>query len=467
MPKRTVRDLDVRGKKVLVRVDFNVRQTESGDVADDRRIRAALPTLNDVLNRGGSLILVSHLGRPSGDPAADAPFRMNPVATRLAELIGRPVKKTDDTVGPQAQATCAKLAPGEIVVLENVRFNKGEKKGDPAFAKQMAALADAYVNDAFGTCHRDEASMVAVPEQFPADRRAIGFLVEKELQILDTLLSHPKSPYLAVMGGAKVSDKILVIESLLKKVDKLLIGGAMTYTFLKAQGHSVGQSKVEADKLDVARHVLQLAGSKLVLPVDHLVASKPEAGGDQGGRRAYHPRRLVRHGYRSQDHRALFQHHQGCWNGRLERADGQVRGRGVRHGNQGDRAGAGRLSWCDRHRWRRVCRSRREIRPRRQGQSRLDWRRGLPRITRRQVVQLAQGYPRPLSPSTRPGQAVSERFARRRPRSSFRFGRRSHQDGSARFRRSADDDLLEFAVNSDRNAHECRRGCLHNLVVAG
>lgn len=280
MPKQTVRDLDVRGKKVLVRVDFNVPQTESGDVADDRRIRAALPTLNDVLNRGGSLILVSHLGRPSGDPAADAPFRLNAVAARLGELIGRAVKKTDDTVGPQAQAACADLAPGEIVVLENVRFNKGEKKGDPAFAKQMAALADAYVNDAFGTCHRDEASMVAVPEQFPADRRAIGFLVEKELQILDTLLSHPKSPYLAVMGGAKVSDKILVIESLLKKVDKLLIGGAMTYTFLKAQGHSVGQSKVEADKLDVARHVLQLAGSKLVLPVDHLVASKPEAGAE-------------------------------------------------------------------------------------------------------------------------------------------------------------------------------------------
>jgi len=280
MPKRTVRDLDVRGKKVLVRVDFNVPQTESGDVADDRRIRAALPTLNDVLKRGGSLILVSHLGRPSGDPAADAPFRLNAVAARLGELIGRAVKKTDDTVGPQAQAACADLAPGEIVVLENVRFNKGEKKGDPAFAKQMAALADAYVNDAFGTCHRDEASMVAVPEQFPADRRAIGFLVEKELQILDTLLSHPKSPYLAVMGGAKVSDKILVIESLLKKVDKLLIGGAMTYTFLKAQGHSVGQSKVEADKLDVARHVSQLAGSKLVLPVDHLVASKPEAGAE-------------------------------------------------------------------------------------------------------------------------------------------------------------------------------------------
>jgi phosphoglycerate kinase len=278
MSKQTVRDLDVRGKKVLVRVDFNTPQTSDGDVADDRRIRAALPTLTDVLQRGGSLILVSHLGRPTGDPAADAPFRMDRVAARLHQLIGRPVRKTNDTVGPDAQAACRSLAPGGIVLLENVRFNKGEKKGDPAFAKQMAALADAYVNDAFGTCHRDEASMVAVPEQFPPDHRAIGFLVEKELKILDTLMSNPKSPYVAVMGGAKVSDKILVIENLLRKVDKLLIGGAMTYTFLKAQGHAVGQSKVEGDKLDVAKHILELAGSKLVLPVDHLIADKPEAG---------------------------------------------------------------------------------------------------------------------------------------------------------------------------------------------
>jgi phosphoglycerate kinase len=280
MPKQTVHDLEVRGKKVLVRVDFNVPQTDDGDVADDRRIRAALPTLNDILKRGGSLILVSHLGRPTGDPAADTPFRMDKVATRLEHLIGRPVKKTADTVGPEAQRAAKDLTPGGIVLLENVRFNKGEKKGDPAFAKHMAALADAYVNDAFGTCHRDEASMVAVPEQFPAGSRAIGFLVEKELQILDTLLSNPKSPYVAVMGGAKVSDKILVIENLLKKVDKLLIGGAMTYTFLKAQGLCVGQSKVEADKLDVARSILELAGAKLVLPVDHLVASKPDAGAE-------------------------------------------------------------------------------------------------------------------------------------------------------------------------------------------
>jgi phosphoglycerate kinase len=280
MAKQTVRDLDVMGRKVLVRVDFNVPQTKDGAVADDRRIRSALPTLNAILDRGGSLILVSHLGRPTGDPAADAPFRMDTVAARLEELIGRPVVKADDTVGPQAQAACRGLQPGGIVMLENVRFNKGEKKGDPGFAKTLAGLADCYVNDAFGTCHRDEASMVAVPQQFPPERRAIGFLVEKELQTLDSLLRNPKRPCVAVMGGAKVSDKIGVIESLLARVDRLLVGGAMTYTFLKAQGHSIGQSKVEADKLDVAVRLIQLAGDKLILPQDHLVASKPEAGAD-------------------------------------------------------------------------------------------------------------------------------------------------------------------------------------------
>ncbi len=280
MPKQTVRDIDVAGKKVLVRVDFNVPQTADGQVADDRRIRGALPTLNAILERGGSLILVSHLGRPTGDPAGDAPFRLDTVAARLQALIGRPVAKVGDTVGPEAQAACASLAPGGIVVLENVRFNKGEKKGDPEFARRLAGLADCYVNDAFGTCHRDEASMVAVPQQFPPDRRAIGFLVEKELLILDTLLRFPERPYVAVMGGAKVSDKITVIENLIQRVDRLLIGGAMTYTFLKARGIAIGKSKVEEDKLDVARQLLDLAGEKMVLPADHLVASKPEAGAE-------------------------------------------------------------------------------------------------------------------------------------------------------------------------------------------
>ena len=280
MPKQTVRDIEVSGRKVLVRVDFNVPRTETGEVSDDRRIRGAIPTLKNILDRGGSLILVSHLGRPTGDPAADAPFRTDAPAARLASLLGKNVVKVGDTVGPEAVAACARLAPGGIVMLENVRFNKGEKKGDVEFAKKMASLADCYVNDAFGTCHRDEASMVAVPEQFPPEKRAIGFLVEKELEILATLLGAPKHPYIAVMGGAKVSDKIGVIENLVKKVDRLLIGGAMTYTFLSAMGHSIGKSKVESDKLEMARALMQSAGDKLVLPSDHLVARAPEAGAE-------------------------------------------------------------------------------------------------------------------------------------------------------------------------------------------
>jgi phosphoglycerate kinase len=277
LPKQTIRDLALKGRKVLVRVDFNVPQTKDGAVSDDRRIKAALPTLKHALDRGAALILVSHLGRPTGDPANDAPFKLDKVAARLGELIGKPVKKADDTVGPSAKGLAAALQPGEILVLENVRFNKGEKKGDPAFAAELAGLADAYVNDAFGTCHRDEASMVAVPEQFKPEDRALGFLVEKELQILDTLLGEAKRPLISVMGGAKVSDKILIIQNLLPKIDKLLVGGAMTYTFLKAQGHQTGKSRVEADRLDEARRLLELAGPKLVLPVDHLVADGIDA----------------------------------------------------------------------------------------------------------------------------------------------------------------------------------------------
>ena len=277
MSKQTIRDLSLHGRKVLVRVDFNVPQGSDGSVSDDRRIRGALPTLNHALEQGASLILVSHLGRPSGDSAKDAKFKLDAVAARLSELIGRPVKKADDVVGSSAKSLCAALGPGEIVVLENVRFHPGEKKGDPSFAAEIAALADVYVNDAFGTCHRDEASMVAVPERFDPDRRSIGFLVERELEILETLLGSPKKPLVAVMGGAKISGKIDVIENLLPMVDHLLIGGAMSYTFLKAAGHSTGNSLVENDRLDVARELRQKAGAKLVLPIDYLIADKMSA----------------------------------------------------------------------------------------------------------------------------------------------------------------------------------------------
>jgi phosphoglycerate kinase len=276
LAKQTIRDLDLKGKKTLIRVDFNVPQTKQGDVSDDRRIRAALPTIRHALDQGGSVILVSHLGRPSGDPEKDQAFRFDKVAARLQELLGQPVQKVGDTVGPEARAACAALQPGGVVVLENVRFNKGEKKGDPGFAKELASLADCYVNDAFGTCHRDEASMVAVPEQFPEAQRALGFLVEKELQVLETLTSQPKLPMIAVMGGAKVSGKIDVINNLLPKVEKLLIGGAMSYTFLRADGHQTGNSFVEADRLDLARDLRRRAGDKLVLPKDFRIAQAPK-----------------------------------------------------------------------------------------------------------------------------------------------------------------------------------------------
>lgn len=295
--KQTIRDIDLKGKKVLVRVDFNVPQDKkTGAISDDRRIRAALPTLQYILDQGASLILITHLGRPTGDPVADQPYRLDEVGRRLAELIGRPVVKVNDTVGPEARNAASQLKPGGIVLLENVRFNKGEKvpKIDPKtgkpdeqalalhreFAAALAALGEAYVNDAFGTCHRDEASMVALPEQFPPDCRAIGFLVEKELQILNDLLAAPKHPFVALMGGAKVSTKLGLIQNLLPRVDHLLIGGAMTYTFMLAQGRKTGASLVEPELVETAKSLLETAGAKIVLPKDVVVgkADDPSAG---------------------------------------------------------------------------------------------------------------------------------------------------------------------------------------------
>ncbi len=282
MSKKTLAQLtDLAGKRVLVRVDFNVPLDAAGHVTNDRRIRGALPTIRHILDRGGSAVLMSHLGRPQGDPAKDAPFTMDRVAARLQELLGKPVQKLNEVVGPVVEATVRELKPGDVCVLENLRFHPGEQAGDPAFAEQLARLADIYVNDAFGTCHRDDASMVAVPAAMHGKPRVVGFLVAKELEVLDRLLTNPARPFVAVLGGAKVSDKIDFIKALLSRVDRVLVGGAMTYTFLKALGVWVGNSRVEADKLDVARELLQLGQGKILLPVDHFVVPRldmPQAG---------------------------------------------------------------------------------------------------------------------------------------------------------------------------------------------
>jgi phosphoglycerate kinase len=278
MPKKTLADLgDLSGKRVLVRVDFNVPLDEAGNITNDRRIRAALPTIQYILEKGGSAIVMSHLGRPKGDPKKDAPFRMNNAAQRLGQLLRKPVTKVDEVVGPTVETKVKELKPGQILVLENLRFHPGEQKGDPAFGEPLGRLGDIYVNDAFGTCHRSDASMVAVPAAMKGKPRVVGFLVAKELAVLDKLLASPDRPFLGILGGAKVSDKIGFIKSLLKRVDKLLIGGAMTYTFLKAQGQTIGNSRCEADKLDVARSLLEEGKGKIVLPMDHLIADKPEA----------------------------------------------------------------------------------------------------------------------------------------------------------------------------------------------
>lgn len=275
MDKKTVRDVSFKGKKVLARVDFNVPIKE-GKVDDDTRIRATIPTIQHVLNDGGAMILTSHLGRPDGQRVPEMSLR--PAAERLSELLGKPVRFADDCVGDVARAAVKKLQPGEVLVLENVRFHKAETAKDDScreFAKQLAEWGDLFVNDAFGSAHRPHASVSRVTEFLqPA---VAGFLLEKEIEYLVNATTAPERPFVAILGGAKVSDKIKVIENLLPKVDALLIGGAMAYTFLASQGKEVGKSLVEKDQLDVARKLLKQsdeAGGKLLLPVDHVVAEK-------------------------------------------------------------------------------------------------------------------------------------------------------------------------------------------------
>jgi phosphoglycerate kinase len=267
MAKRTIADVDVNGKAVLMRVDFNVPLDDQQKVTDDLRIRMALPTITSVLDRKGKLILMSHLGRPKG-VGAEAKYSLKPAADRLAALLGRPVAFAADTVGDDARAKAAALKPGNVLVLENLRFNAGEQKGDAAFAQALAGLAEIYCNDAFGTCHRADASMVAVPLAMGARPKVMGFLVAKEVKYLLETIGHPQRPFVAILGGAKVSDKINVIRNLLSICDKILIGGAMAYTFSLAQGGRVGKSLVEPDKVDLAKELLKASAGKLILPVD-------------------------------------------------------------------------------------------------------------------------------------------------------------------------------------------------------
>ena len=268
MPKMTIADADVAGKRVLMRVDFNV-PLKDGVITDDRRIQMALPSINSVLDGGGSLVLMSHLGRPKGEGPEPA-FGLKPAADRLGELLGMDVQFATDTIGEDARTKALALEPGQVLVLENLRFAKAEKKGDADFAQTLAGFGDIYCNDAFGTCHREHASMVAVPQAMKAaGKQAVcGFLVEKEIKYLTETIASPKRPFIAILGGAKVSDKITVIDNLLNICDKVLIGGAMAYTFFLAQGKQVGGSLVEKDRVEDARRMLAAGGDKLVLPLD-------------------------------------------------------------------------------------------------------------------------------------------------------------------------------------------------------
>jgi phosphoglycerate kinase len=278
MPKLTIQDLDLRGKRVFIRVDFNV-PLKDGVISDDTRIRETLPTLKLAIEKGGRLVLASHLGRPKGGP--DAKYSLRPVATRLQELLGKPVAFTADCVGPEAEAKSKALQDGEVLVLENVRFHPEEEKNDQAFSRQLAALCDGlFVCDAFGSAHRAHASVVGITRFVKLS--AAGLLMERELNYIGKAISNPTRPFVAILGGAKVSDKIEVVDNLMKVADAMLIGGGMAYTFLKSQGLAIGKSLLEEDKLDLARKILADAKQKnfkFLVPLDNIVAPefKPDA----------------------------------------------------------------------------------------------------------------------------------------------------------------------------------------------
>ncbi|MSV27622.1 MAG: phosphoglycerate kinase [Bryobacterales bacterium] len=275
MAKLSIRDLDLHGKRVFVRVDFNVPLSSGGqEITSDKRIRASIPTIQYALDRGAGLILASHLSRPKGKPNSE--MSLLPIAKRLEELLARPVKIAADCVGPEVESM--KPAPGEVLLLENLRFHAEEEQNADPFSRQLASLCDLYVNDAFGSAHRAHASTSGMVKYVP--KAAAGLLMEQELKYLTLATKNPPRPCIAILGGAKVSDKIEVIANLMKIVDRVLIGGAMAYTFLKAQGQSIGRSLVEDDKLDLARELMAASGGKLVLPVDHVAASEIQAGAE-------------------------------------------------------------------------------------------------------------------------------------------------------------------------------------------
>lgn len=284
MPKLTIDRIDVAGKKVFVRADFNVPLDE-GRISDDRRIRLTIPTLESILSRGGAVIAASHLGRPEGK-GFEAEFSAAPVQERLAELLGTKARGGVALGGPlptdaASAAAAAGLEPGQVLLLENLRFEKGEKKGDPSFAARLAGYGDVYCNDAFGASHRTDASMLALPRAMKPKPCVAGLLLAKELAYLSEALAAPKKPFVAILGGAKVSDKLLALRNLIGRVDVIIVGGAMAYTFLLAQGFSVGRSKVEAEMVDEAKSILALAtqkGTRIVLPLDHVCAAELRDG---------------------------------------------------------------------------------------------------------------------------------------------------------------------------------------------
>jgi phosphoglycerate kinase len=275
MNKKTIRDIDLAGKKVLVRCDFNVPLDEEFNITDNRRIVGALPTIKYLLDKNCKVILCSHLGRPKGEVKKE--FSLAPVAKELSRLLGIDVKLSDDIIGPSSKELTSNMKEGEVVLLENVRFDAREEANDPEFAKQLASLAEIYVNDAFGTAHRAHSSTAGVAAYLPA---VSGFLMEKEINFLGTALEDPKRPFVAILGGKKVSDKIGVIDNLLEKVDTLIIGGGMTYTFVKAMGYEIGDSICEEDKIDLAKSLMEKAknkGVKLLLPVDTKIGKEYSA----------------------------------------------------------------------------------------------------------------------------------------------------------------------------------------------